>query len=91
MQLEGCAGDNAADIRIGAQSWPFQCDFQGGGIGRIADEGVADGQGETIRRAADRHAETAITRPAMIDDQCAEDRTGNEERSDGVTPDFLSR
>src|SRR5262249_53539845 len=65
-QLEGSARDDAGQIAIGNERWPSQTDFQGGGEGRIADERIAEGQGETVRGPPHRHAKTASAWPAVI-------------------------
>lgn len=77
--LEGSAEEYARNIAIGRERWTVQTDFQGSGVGTIAEQSIADVQGEAIGSAADRHAETAPAWPAVIDNQRAESRIGDDE------------
>lgn len=90
-RLKRCAEEDACNIAVSCDRGTRQADFQSSGFGRITDKGIADVQSEAISRAADRNAETAPTRSAMIDNQCAESRVGDDERSDNFTPDCFCR
>ena len=57
--LERRSEDDAAEVAAGLQRRAGQADFQGGGVRRIADQGVAERKRPAVRGPADRHAEAA--------------------------------
>ena len=46
--------------------------LEGRGTERVADQGVADGQSPAVGRAAQRHAQTARRRPALVHHQATQ-------------------
>ena len=71
-RLERRSEDNSAEIGVGLQDRALQRDLQSGGEGRIAYQGVAQSQAESIRRSAKRDPQAAMVGSAPVDDKSAQ-------------------
>ena len=67
--LERSAEDHTPQVATGLQRRAGEADFQRRRVRRVADEGVAEGQGVPVRRAPEGHTQAAATGPAVIDHQ----------------------
>src|SRR5438105_15033944 len=65
---------NTGQVGLRLERGTCEGDLQRRRRGRIADEGIADGQGGAVGGPADRYAQAARVRPAAIDDQSAQAR-----------------
>ena len=83
--FEGGTVEDAGNFAVGTECGAIQADFQGSGIRRIANQSIANVQGETIGRPADRHTETTPVRPAVVYNQRTKSRIQKPQTGDGST------
>src|SRR5207249_4526302 len=65
-QVEGGPEHGTRGRLAGFERRPGECELQREGVRRVADEGVADGEGGTVRGPAEGNAEGAPPRPAVV-------------------------